>query len=429
MKHNSNVMINSVFLVILYAVYHFFLSFFNKGIEIEIVMNVIFLTYILVLYIFGYMNFEDEMFRLRYIFYSFLINLAFATVLYVFMRINNMFAIFFILFVLENVMKWIIHTLFKKNNRVIIYGKNEKNKKIVQALMDNPNYKFLGYVSEFPETNDSFLGTYEELQKIVEKRNVNRIIITDTKIEETMIDKLLNYMVSGLVIHDASEFYESVEGRIDSTLINKKWMLETSGFGILHNRIQQNIKRILDISISSILLIVMFIPMILCGLIIMIDSKGPIFFKQKRVGLGNKVFKIIKFRTMKLHDKNDYSLYASDEDGRITKFGKFMRKTRMDELPQLICIFRGEMSFIGPRPEWIELVKEYSVKIPNYNLRHLIKPGITGWAQVNYPYGENLDDTIKKLEYDLYYMKHQTFLLDILIVMKTVRTVLFGQGK
>ena len=106
-----------------------------------------------------------------------------------------------------------------------------------------------------------------------------------------------------------------------------------------------------------------------------------------------------------------------------------MRKTRMDELPQLICIFRGEMSFIGPRPEWVELVKEYSVKIPNYNLRHLIKPGITGWAQVNYPYGENLDDTIKKLEYDLYYMKHQTFLLDILIVMKTIRTVLFGQGK
>ena len=142
MKHNSNVMINSVFLVILYAVYYFFLSFFNKGIEIEIVMNVIFLTYILVLYIFGYMNFEDEMFRLRNVFYSFLINLAFATVLYVFMRINNMFAIFFILFVLENVMKWIIHTLFKKNNRVIIYGKNEKNKKIVQALMDNPNYKF-----------------------------------------------------------------------------------------------------------------------------------------------------------------------------------------------------------------------------------------------------------------------------------------------
>ena len=161
----------------------------------------------------------------------------------------------------------------------------------------------------------------------------------------------------------------------------------------------------------------------------MIDSKGPIFFKQKRVGLGNKVFKIIKFRTMKLHDKNDYSLYASDEDGRITKFGKFMRKTRMDELPQLICILRGEMSFIGPRPEWIELVKEYSVKIPNYNLRHLIKPGITGWAQVSYPYGENLDDTIKKLEYDLYYMKHQTFLLDILIVIKTIRIVLFGQGK
>ena len=320
--------------------------------------------------------------------------------------------------VLPEIYKDIFYTKAQELN--IVISENDKEMALIYAL------KKIQMLKDETEKSASILKENVSHAKVAIANKDNAAL---QMIEENMIDKLLNYMVSGVVIHDASEFYESVEGRIDSTLINKKWMLETSGFGILHNRIQQNIKRILDISISSILLIVMFIPMILCGLIIMIDSKGPIFFRQKRVGLGNKVFKIIKFRTMKLHDKNDYSLYASDEDVRITKFGKFMRKTRMDELPQLICIFRGEMSFIGPRPEWIELAKEYSVKIPNYNLRHLIKPGITGWAQVNYPYGENLDDTIKKLEYDLYYMKHQTFLLDILIVMKTIRIVLFGQGK
>ena len=429
MKHTSNLMINSVFLLILYVIYYFFLSLFNKGIEIEIVMNFVFIVYVLTLYIFGFMNFDDDMFRLRYILYSFIINAVFASILYIFMRKINMFAVFFILFISENIMKWIIHTVFKKNNRVIIFGKNEKNKKIVQALMDNPNYKFIGYVSKTNSTDDSFLGTYSDLKKIIKSKNINRIIITDNNIDGDTIDELLNYMVNGLVIHDSNEFYETVEGRIDSTLINKKWILETSGFSILHNSVQQNVKRMLDISISILILIIMFIPMLLCSLIIVLDSKGPILFKQSRVGLGNTTFKIIKFRSMKIHNKDDYSLYAGNDDCRITKFGKFMRKTRIDELPQIFCIMNGDMSFIGPRPEWVELAKEYSKKIPNYNLRHLIKPGITGWAQVNYPYGENIEDTIKKLEYDLYYMKHQSFLLDILIVIKTVRIVLFGKGK
>ena len=142
-----------------------------------------------------------------------------------------------------------------------------------------------------------------------------------------------------------------------------------------------------------------------------------------------KPFKVYKFRSMKLHDPKKYSKYTLDCDTRVTKFGKFIRKTRIDELPQLWNILKGTMSFIGPRPEWDILAKDYAEQINYYNLRHLIKPGITGWAQVMFPYGESLDDAKRKLEYDLYYLKHQDLILDVLIVAKTAKAVLFGKGK
>ena len=132
---------------------------------------------------------------------------------------------------------------------------------------------------------------------------------------------------------------------------------------------------------------------------------------------------------MKIHDEKKYPKYTLDNDDRITRFGKFMRKTRIDELPQLFCIMNGTMSFVGPRPEWDLLVEEYKEKIPYYNLRHMIKPGITGWAQVMYPYGESVEDAKRKLEYDLYYLKHQDLILDVLTIMKTAKTVIFGKGK
>ena len=162
---------------------------------------------------------------------------------------------------------------------------------------------------------------------------------------------------------------------------------------------------------------------------IKLESKGPVIFKQTRIGENMKPFKVYKFRSMRMHDPKKYSKYTLDNDTRVTKFGKFMRKTRIDELPQLWNILKGTMSFIGPRPEWDILAKDYAEKISHYNLRHLIKPGITGWAQVMFPYGESLEDAKRKLEYDLYYLKHQDLILDVLIIMKTVKAVLFGKGK
>ena len=164
------------------------------------------------------------------------------------------------------------------------------------------------------------------------------------------------------------------------------------------------------------------------GITIKLTSKGPIFFKQKRLGLKNMEFEIIKFRSMKIHDQNKFSKYADENDPRVTKFGKFIRKTRIDELPQLICILKGDMSFVGPRPEWDELCYEYMKDIPYYNLRHLIRPGMTGWAQVMYPYGISIEDAYKKLEYDLYYMKHQDIMFDLKIVFRTIKIVIFAKG-
>lgn len=155
---------------------------------------------------------------------------------------------------------------------------------------------------------------------------------------------------------------------------------------------------------------------------------GPAFFKQKRIGMNGKEFEIIKFRSMKVHDPSKFSKYASENDDRITKVGHFIRKTRLDELPQLINVFRGDMSFVGPRPEWNELGHDYEKKIKNYHLRYAVRPGITGWAQTMYFYSSTIEEVKEKLEYDLYYIKYQDLFLDIVILFKTVKIVIFGKG-
>ena len=225
------------------------------------------------------------------------------------------------------------------------------------------------------------------------------------------------------------EFNEDIQKKIDINQINEEWILQSNGFDILNNEMQRNIKRGMDLILALILMVVLSPLALITAIIIKCESKGPVIFKQTRIGENMKPFKVYKFRSMKLHDPKKYSKYTLDCDTRVTKFGKFMRKTRIDELPQLWNILKGTMSFIGPRPEWDILAKDYAEQVSYYNLRHLIKPGITGWAQVMFPYGESLDDAKRKLEYDLYYLKHQDLILDVLIVAKTAKAVLFGKGK
>ena len=235
--------------------------------------------------------------------------------------------------------------------------------------------------------------------------------------------------VNGLKVLSYEIFNEEIQKKIDASKIDEEWLLQSNGFDILNDGMQKNMKRGADLVIATTLMILLSPVALIAAILIKLESKGPIIFKQVRIGENMVPFKVYKFRSMKIHDPEKYSKYAQDNDNRVTKIGNFMRKTRIDELPQLFCILKGTMSFVGPRPEWDILAKEYEKQIPYYNLRHMIKPGLTGWAQVMYPYGENIEDTKRKLEYDLYYLKHQDLILDVLIILKTVKVILFGKGK
>jgi len=209
--------------------------------------------------------------------------------------------------------------------------------------------------------------------------------------------------------------------------LNHTWLFQ-EGFPIAREPVFERVKRASDV-LLSISGLIFFSPLILLSAIaIWLDDRGPVFFTQLRIGRNKIPFRIFKLRTMRTNQESD-DKYTQPGDTRITKVGNFLRLSRLDELPQLWNVLKGEMSLIGPRAEWDELVERYGNEIPCYHFRHLVKPGITGWAQVNYPYGANMEDTIRKLEYDLYYIRHFSFLLDAAIVLKTIHIMLFGKGR
>ena len=426
MKNYSNVMIRVVYIWILYIVYVYCLDTFVFGISFT--AKLIFISMFIVAYIFDLLDFTEQKFRIRHIIYFFLIDAFFAGMFYSLVRTLGMFITFGILFLVQIFLKWIIQQFMVKRYKVVIYGHTKNNAQIVRSLIANIQYEYIGFIFNEKVEESQYLGSIRELDNIIKINNIDKIIITIDKLNEDEMETLINLKVNGVDIITYKEFNEQIEQKIDITYIDKVWLLESMGFEILHNTTQQKIKRLFDIIFSTVLLIVAFPIMLLTSAVIKMTSKGPVFFKQKRLGLKNIEFEIIKFRSMKIHDQNEFSKYADENDPRVTKFGRFIRKTRIDELPQLICILKGEMSFVGPRPEWNELCYEYMKNIPYYNLRHLIKPGVTGWAQVMYPYGISTEDAYRKLEYDLYYMKHQDIVLDLKIVFRTMKIVFFAKG-
>jgi exopolysaccharide biosynthesis polyprenyl glycosylphosphotransferase len=206
------------------------------------------------------------------------------------------------------------------------------------------------------------------------------------------------------------------------------WWVIDEGFRLNRDLTFERFKRFFDIAVSSVALLILAPLFAVVAVLVRMGSPGPAIFCQLRVGLNEETFTVFKFRSMRSGAENG-DKYTRKGDSRITPLGAFLRKTRIDELPQLWNVLRGDMSLIGPRAEWVELVKRYEKEIPFYHFRHLVKPGITGWAQVNYPYGENLEDTIEKLKYDLYYVRHYSFTLDMGIVLKTIYTMLGGKGQ
>ncbi|MBQ9453904.1 MAG: sugar transferase [Desulfovibrio sp.] len=315
--------------------------------------------------------------------------------------------------------------------RILLVGVDRAGK-VRELLAESlPKARILGYVGEPDQGPDAgpCLGAPFLALDIARKNHATMILLLpDAPIDDDIAHELLMAKLRGSMVVDIRSFYEHVVQRLPLTQINDEWLLQSEGFSLNTRGSLRRLKRALDVLISLLLLIPAAPVMLLTALIVRLESPGPVIYKQDRVGLFEKEFTVYKFRSMRADAEKNGAVWASAHDSRVTRFGRFIRKVRIDELPQIWNILKGDMSFIGPRPERMAFVQKLKETIPYYSLRHSVKPGLTGWAQVCYPYGASEEDARRKLEYDLYYIKNMSLLLDINIVFKTVGVVLFPKG-
>lgn len=426
MNHLLNFKIRLIYFLLVGLVYESGLFYLNiiKSRNAQLIIFILFLLY----YLFDISNFNSYKINIKKLMISVFVNFICFLLLY-WIRRNIKIIYFFLYFtVIQIFLKYLLSFLNKDNIRVLILGYDIPTLKIIDILnKKNNKYQYVGYVHENKENLDNYLGSVCDISRIVKENNIHEIIFTSRKQIKNYADLVVKLKLKGITVCDYLSFLEREEGKVDVDKIDSLWILMTDGFVSFNNDFQKRIKRAFDIVTSMILLIFSFPFIVLTFILVKLDG-GPAFFKQKRIGMNGKEFEIIKFRSMKVHDPNKFSKYASENDDRITKVGHFIRKTRLDELPQLINVFRGDMSFVGPRPEWNVLGHDYENKIKNYHLRYAIRPGITGWAQTMYFYSSTIEEVKEKLEYDLYYIKYQDLFLDIIILFKTVKIVIFGKG-
>jgi len=313
--------------------------------------------------------------------------------------------------------------------RVYVLGNGERAQVVAEILRSRRD---AGMKVISSEAGGEFQGDLEryaaDLRSFCEpKLSIDRVVVAmENRRGALPVQELLNLRLRGVVIEDASFVMERLLGKLSLDGLHPSSLIFTHGFKV--KAIHQISRRIVSILVSFVAL-VLCLPMIpFIILAIRLSSPGPIFFRQTRVGLGGRHYSVIKFRTMRQDAEANGAVWATKDDPRITRLGKFMRMTRLDEIPQLWNVLRGEMGFVGPRPERPEFVQMLSSKIPYYDFRHMIRPGITGWAQVRYKYGASLEETKHKLEYDLYYIKHLSLGLDLLIMFETIKTIILRRG-
>lgn len=278
-------------------------------------------------------------------------------------------------------------------------------------------------------------GRFEEVSieapKFPSERSFDAVILqaSPEHWEKNWGDELVMLRLKGLPVLAVSDVYEIFWRKIPVRTLEPRWFLQLEGFGLVNSLPWQRLKRISDLFAALVLIMLTWPLMVLTALAVRLDSRGPAIYRQVRTGKGGRTFRICKFRSMRIDAETQGAQWARQNDDRITRVGRFIRKTRLDELPQLWNVLTGDMSFIGPRPERPEFNEDLARVIPYYNLRHLVRPGVTGWAQVSYPYGASVEDSRRKLEFDLYYIKHFSLILDLKILLKTIRVVLFAAGR
>lgn len=319
--------------------------------------------------------------------------------------------------------------------RVLVVGTGSSGISAVREIISRPelNLKVVGFLDEKGENigmslvNPGIIGAVKDVESISQERGIDRVIISLTERRGYMpVSQLLHLKFAGVGVEDAHSIIERVTGRIHLEQISPSWLILSDGFR--KSAILYTIKRAIDIVIALLALVITLPIMVLVALAIWLESGGPIFFRQERTGLKGCSFQILKFRSMRQNAEANGPVWALKDDNRITRVGRVIRKYRLDELPQIFNVLRGEMSLVGPRPERPHFCEMLEHNIPFFALRHSIRPGITGWAQIKYQYGASIEDSKTKLEYDFFYIKHMSFLLDLAIIFETAKVMMHGRG-
>ena len=329
-------------------------------------------------------------------------------------------------------------------SRVLVLGTGKRAAKVAHRMRrrsDQVGFLLVGFVqpSDTPDLisdqGATLLDPGESLEAFSDAQRIDEIVVAIDERRQGAdnaglpLDDLMNCRLSGVAVTEVQEFIEREAAKVDVDLLQPSWIVFSDGFSSTRTRLA--VKRGFDVVASLLLLGITWPLMLIAAGVLTIGGRfrEPVLYRQARVGLNGEHFNVFKFRSMRVDAEDEgRAQWAQRQDPRVTRFGALMRTTRIDELPQLFNVFRGDMSFVGPRPERPELVAEIAARVPFYEQRHRVKPGITGWAQLRYPYGASIEDAQEKLQYDLYYLKHHSLLLDLIILFQTVEVVLVGDG-
>jgi sugar transferase (PEP-CTERM system associated) len=322
-----------------------------------------------------------------------------------------------------------------KRRRVLVYGTGERAATVGQSLQHaSAHVELVGYYASPNETEArvpaaAIVAPGERLDLLAQREGVDEIVValTDRRGGAMPMRELLDCKLRGVRVSDVATYFEQNLGQIRIESASAGWLIFGEGFN--QGFLRTLVKRVFDI-VSALILLVLTLPlMLVTALLVKLESPGPVFYSQERVGLNGRIFKVVKFRSMRNDaEKDGVPRWATAGDSRVTRIGRILRKVRIDELPQLFCVLKGDMSMVGPRPERPYFVDQLVQDIPFYAVRHSVKPGVTGWAQVSYHYGASKEDTVEKLQYDLYYVKNHSLFLDVVVLFETIGVVLTGSG-
>jgi len=324
---------------------------------------------------------------------------------------------------------------FRPVHRVVVAGTGTSGIRLVREILARPelNLKVVGFLDETgerigqPLVNPGIVGSVADVEDVVRRENVDWVVLSLAERRGVMPTRaLLRLKLEGVNVEDAHSLFEKLMGGVMLERLSASWLVLSDGFR--KNVLLMSSKRVLDVAISLLALVVLWPLFLLIASAIFLESGYPVLFRQDRVGLHGRVFKILKFRSMRDGAEQREAIWASKRDPRVTGVGRILRPYRLDELPQLVNVLRGDMSLVGPRPERPEFVQMLGEQIPYYHERHTVRPGLTGWAQIKYQYGSCVEDAKIKLEYELFYLKHLSFFFDLAIVFRTVQVVFSGKG-